>query len=186
MSGHQLRQQRPTNRQPLDAYETPAYVTQALMNRVGFTGPILEPAAGTGRIARVLRLHGYKVETDDIRRGPKHDFLMRAEPCTNVVTNPPYAGRLPFQFVEHALHLASGKVAMLLKHGFFWSQGRRDWLNKHRPSDVIFMSQRILFLLPDGRPIKGQFFDHMWVVWEPLQAYGHAVRPPVQTRLFWS
>lgn len=152
-------------RDPLDRYETPDYVTEALLGRVSFNGPVLEPAAGTGRIARVLRRAGCSVETADIQRG--RDFLRRTRPVRNVVTNPPYRDNLPFLFVQKAFELTQdGTVAMLLKHGFLWSDDRHDWLTRNKPTQLIVMSDRVRFLEHGGEPIKGQFFDHLWVVWE--------------------
>lgn len=151
-------------RDALDRYETPPGVTLALLKHVKFKGSILEPAAGTGRIARVLRAKNYHVETADIQRGK--DFLKRRSPCANVVTNPPYFGQMPFLFAKKALEISNGTVAMLVKHGFLWSKGRHRWLVENPPTTLIFCSDRILFLDPDGKQIDGQFFDHVWVVWE--------------------
>lgn len=156
---------RSTKREPFDQYETPETVTEALLRHVLFNGRILEPAAGSGKIARVLQAYGYKVDTADVQRG--RDFLKRTKPCENIVTNPPYGGRLPEEFVRRALALATGKVAMLLKHGFLWSSGRREFLTAYPPTTIIIISNRIRFTHPNGKKIKGQFFDHWWLVWEP-------------------
>ena len=150
-------------RRDLDDYETPAPQTEALLRHVEFHGPILEPAAGTGKMARVLRRHGHSVETADIKRG--RDFLERTKPCMNIVTNPPYHGQMPFLFAKKAMELATGKIALLVKPGFLWGKTRREWLNQHRPYCLVILCDRILFTLPDGSPIKGQFYDHMWIVW---------------------
>lgn len=163
---------KPSNkRRVLDDYETPPHVTEALLKHVSFPGPILEPCAGTGRIAKVLRAAGYKVQATDIKRG--QDFLARrAMPSRkkwSIVTNPPYKNGLPFEMLQRSLHLAAstgGKVAFLVKHGFEWSATRRDFMNQNRWSTRVVMSDRILFLLPNGKPIKGQFFDHLWMVWD--------------------
>lgn len=159
---------RSTKREPFDQYETPEGVTEALLRHVRFSSRIVEPAAGSGKIARVLRSRGYRVETSDIQRGNR-DFLKRTTPCDNVVTNPPYGGKLPELFVKKALELATGRVAMLLKHGFLWSSGRREWLTENPPTTIIIISNRIRFTHPNGKKIKGQFFDHWWLVWgEPF------------------
>lgn len=157
---------RSTRREKHDAYETPYETTEALLRHVRFDGRILEPAAGTGKIARVLRRHGYAVDTADVQRG--RDFLKRRAACDNVVTNPPYHDDMPERFVRHALSLVGprGQVAMLLKPGFLWSTGRSAWLAANPPKLLIVVANRIKFTHPNGRPIKGQFFDHWWLVWD--------------------
>jgi hypothetical protein len=157
---------RSTNRDPLDRYETPEWATEALLERVSFRGRVLEPAAGTGRIARVLRARGLPVDTADVQRGNR-DFLRRTATAVNVITNPPIKGGLDEAFVRHAVErVALDKVAMLLLSRFFWSEGRRLWHEAHPCSDVVFVTSRIIFELPGGKPIKGQFFDFAWFVWD--------------------
>jgi hypothetical protein len=160
-------------RDALDRYETPDYVVEALLKHVRFDGRIQEPCAGSGRMARALRRVGYGVDTDDLDRGPEHDFLLRRKPAQNFVTNPPYSGKLPFLIAQRALELVQaydyprggvGRVALLVKHGFLWGSTRRAWLRKNPPQLQIIMTKRIIFLEND-EPIKGQFFDHMWLVW---------------------
>lgn len=156
---------RKTKRDALDRYETPEWVTLALLSKVTFVGPILEPAAGTGRMVRILNeQHGFPVASSDISRG--RDFLKRRARATNIVTNPPIRNGLDEAFVRHAVELADGKVAMLLLSRFFWSNGRREWHEAHPCCDVVFITDRIIFQLPNGKPIAGQFFDFAWYVWD--------------------
>src|SRR4051794_25737112 len=110
-------------RQDRDFYPTPAWVTEALVRRVGLPKGIWEPCCGNGAMAQVLEGHGHHVVgTDLVDRGygdAGRDFL--AEPhlpdgVTAIVTNPPY-GRTLYKFVDHALELTrsvGGMVAMLV------------------------------------------------------------------------
>ena len=61
-------------RKPLDQYETPAWVTLALIPHLPeFTGKIWEPACGSGKMVAALRQAGFDVVGSDITQGV--DFL---------------------------------------------------------------------------------------------------------------
>ncbi len=153
-------------RDPVDRYETPDSVVQALLRRVHLPHNIREPACGTGRIARVLTSKGYKVHATDIVEDGV-DFLEDNEPADAVVTNPPYRNGLAEAFVYHALDVTrGGPVAMLLRLGFLTSQGRyRRLFTVRPPSALIFIAPRIIFFKADGSRISGQAHDHAWMVW---------------------
>jgi hypothetical protein len=88
-------------RKPLDQYETPAWVTLALIPHLPVsTGKVWEPARGSGKMIAALREAGFDVVGSDITHGV--DFL-RHSPETGVsaiTTNPPYA--LAREFIERA------------------------------------------------------------------------------------
>ena len=152
-------------RDPLDVYETPGYVTRSLLTHCRFRGPVLEPAAGSGRISAELRVAGLEVEERDIRT-TGDDFLEAQETWHgDVITNPPYAKGLAKAFVERALRVADGRVAMLLRSGFLWSDDRRELFRSCPPELALVMPDRILFIKRDGDPISGQAHSHMWLVW---------------------
>ena len=67
--------QRPSGyeRKDGDCYETPAWVTQALIPHLGPSRLAWEPAAGSGKMVQALREAGYAVEQSDIADGC--DFL---------------------------------------------------------------------------------------------------------------
>jgi hypothetical protein len=156
----------PGKRRRLDDYETPEGVTRALLDTVEFKGPVFEPAAGSGRMARVIAAYGHKVTTADIKRGK--DFLQRqAIIPANVITNPPYKDGLAEQFCRKALNLADGKVAMLVQAGFVYGDKRATGLfHDFVPAVFIHIPERILFINGGtGKPIKSQFYNHLWVVW---------------------
>lgn len=157
-----------SKRRVLDDYETPESATNALGPFLKAKGPILEPASGSGRMARALKglFPGVKIETADIKRGA--DFLKRTKthkgPC---VTNPPYRDGQAEAFARQALKLCDGKVAMLMQSGFVWGSRRANgfFLAGYRPERIIIIPWRIMFIDGDGKEIEGQFFSHAWVIW---------------------
>jgi hypothetical protein len=60
-------------RKALDHYETPEWVTQAVLPHLGSKLHIWEPAAGSGKMVRALVAAGCTVEASDIADG--RDFL---------------------------------------------------------------------------------------------------------------
>ncbi len=140
-------------------------------------GPILEPAAGQGLIAKELRANGYKVHTSDILRG--RDFLKRTKPWTgDLVTNPPYRKRLDEEFLHQALKLVDGRICLLLQTSRLHGGRRHKELWSIRPPElVLIIPWRVMFLHSDGvTPISGQGYDHSWFIWN------NTARTPVDNR----
>lgn len=153
-------------RDPTDRYETPDPATQCLIERFAWPNRILEPACGTGRMARVLEGNGYEVDAWDLLEHGK-DFLTHDYGRVDaVVTNPPYKDGLAEAFVHRALSITDGPVAMLLRSGFMSGQNRYKRLfGVTPPSHVLQLSARLLFYYADGSRITGQAHDHAWFVW---------------------
>lgn len=152
-------------RRKLDDYETPNENTRQLLKHVKFSGPIFEPACGSGRMMRELRsLTGLKVTGSDIKHGA--DFLKRTKTFPgDIVTNPPYRDGLAERFARHALKIADGRVCMLMQSGFLWGGKRGSGLyTEHKPEAVLIIPERIYFLV-NGKPIESQFFSHAWICW---------------------
>lgn len=180
-----------TVRRKLDDYETPEEITRYLLQHVnvGFHGPILEPAAGSGRMVAVLRevKHkppiGYrKVVGFDIKDG--HDFFKRtAKWPGDIITNPPYRDGLAERFTRHALKLADGRVCMLMQSGFLWGDRRASGLyTESKPDKVILVPERIRFFI-DDKPITSQFFNHAWLCWPDRKTRD---RGGYQTLIYWA
>ena len=152
-----------------DFYPTPAWATHALFDKIGpLDGTIWEPACGDGAMAEVILERccpGRVVLASDLYdRGytPETvDFLTTAWKCDHVVTNPPYSLAEPF--VRHALDVASGTVAMLLKLNFLEGVGRKRLFEEHPPEWVYVFSRRIKFPLPAGA--GGGVLAYAWFVW---------------------
>lgn len=170
-------EQNPTARREHDFYETPEWMTHALLHRLRGErfGVFFEPCAGHGAIARLLpgdvyvnepyeplRAEGYRCQFAFDAADPQvwHDFF----PVVDwVVTNPPFA--LADRIVPLAVTHARAGVAILL---------RLSWLE---PTD---MRQRFLAASPPTRLIvlprysfrgSGQTdsVTSAWFVWETNQ-----------------
>src|SRR5262249_12969528 len=149
-----------------DCYETPEWVTAALIPYIDTKRCAWEPAAGSGKMAAELRKHGFEVSATDIESGD--DFLklaMRNSHIQVIVTNPPYA--LAREFIEHALELTkpvNGAVAMLLRTDFDHARTR-----KHLFGDCaafwtkLVLTKRIRWIEGStGQPS----FNHAWFIWD--------------------
>lgn len=173
-----------TKRRRLDDYETPGQVTRRLLRYVKFRGPILEPASGSGRMAHALRVTtGLKVTGFDIKRG--NDFLKRTAVWPgDTVTNPPYRDGLAERFVQHALKITDGRVAMLMQSGFLWGGRRGLGLFADCPPDFVIVLPERIYFLAGGKPIPSQFFSHAWLSWPPRKV--RDARTAYTTKLIWA
>ncbi len=148
-----------------DQYETPAWVTDCVVPYLAIRrgSTIVEPAAGTGKMVRALKAHGYKVEASDIQRGNR-DFFKRTTAAKNIVTNPPY--KLATKFIEHALFLTEpekGTVAMLLRVDYDSGSTRKHLLADHPAfyKKVVLTKRIHWFEGTDGAPSE----NHAWFIW---------------------
>ena len=97
-----------------DFVQTPKYVTEALLEREGFEGSILEPCCGAGAISMVLQAKGYHVissDKNDYGFGIQKDLFEIVEPVNNVITNPPFTQQQAVK--KHLLSITSKKLALL-------------------------------------------------------------------------
>ncbi|MCL6453571.1 MAG: hypothetical protein K6T78_08080 [Alicyclobacillus sp.] len=146
-----------------DAYQTPRWVIEALLDKIGplvHGKTVLEPCAGEGEIVRSLQERGALVTAFDIQAGT--DFL--AVDCADkhwdwCITNPPY--RYAQEFADKAMQVADA-VVMLLRLGFLAGQKRRAWWQAHKPDVVYVLSRRPSFT---GRGTDST--DYAWVLWRP-------------------
>jgi len=166
------------NREKDDFYPTWPGATHALLAVEKFDGPIWECAAGEGDMSRVLIDAGYEViSTDLVDRGfceSKVDFLMEWTPrAPNIVTNPPFG--MAREFVDKALELTTGKVAMFLRLAFLETLDRGPWFPTTPLARVYIMSRRVpmqrgrLSEAGDGHGV----IAFAWFVWE----HGHVGAP---------
>jgi hypothetical protein len=138
----------PKARRTHDFYETPAWMTTALLRRVWLVGPILEPCVGDGAIARVLRRQKDAIViTNDIDQSRQADFhldataddLWLSQSIRWIVSNPPFT--LADAIVPRAwASTRFGGVAMLLR--ITWlepTDGRQRFLAEHPPRRVIVL-----------------------------------------------
>lgn len=156
-----------TKRRKLDDYETPEAQTELLCAHATFEGPIFECAVGSGRMSRELRrLTRRKVVGADIKMG-KNFLDRKATFAGDIITNPPYRDGLADAFVQHALTLADGRVAMLMQSGFLHGSRRNEKLYGTCPPElIIIIPERVMFFKGGtDKRIQGQFFSNVWLVW---------------------
>lgn len=154
-------------RKERDLYETPAWVTQALLPHLPqhHEREVWEPAAGSGKMADALADAGYKVFSTDIADNEKFDFLaMIDRRWRTIITNPPYA--LAQRFIEHAQQMVGGDgmVAMLLRTDFDHAKtrqhlfGKCPWFQKK-----VVLTRRIVWFEAEN---AAPSFNHAWYIWK--------------------
>jgi hypothetical protein len=165
-----------------DYYPTPPWCTLALLKHFTPHTHVWEPACGQGHISRVLLETGIvEYSSDLVDRGygePEIDFLKTTAPpnpaIRSIITNPPYSGDLPQQFIKHSLTLmgpVKGSVAMLLRNEYDSASGR---------SDLFLHPAFALKLVLTKRPkwIEGSTgsprHNYSWFVWD----YETVGKPP--------
>jgi hypothetical protein len=164
---------RGASRRPQDFYETPAWLTEAIIPILReHLYPIedprtLEPAAGQGAILRVLEeaFPNAVIDSGDIGTG--QDFLTYPyDPHYDlIITNPPYS--LALEFIQRAMafrhfhhHNHHPVICMLLRVNFLGAQKRARWLREHTPS--IYVSPR----RPDFTGEGGDATEYAWFIWD--------------------
>jgi hypothetical protein len=158
-----------------DAYNTPAWVTEALLQHVSFHDLIVwEPAAGIGKMVDALRRAGINVFRSDINEHEGLDLVSSffdadlPFDCHCIITNPPYA--LAREFCEHALKLTEpvrGAVAMLLRTDFDHAKSRTH-LFRDCPAfamKIVLLKRIVWFTEDNGKPKASPSFNHAWYLW---------------------
>lgn len=158
-----------------DAYYTPAWCTEVLLQHVKFNEVIWECAAGTRAMSRVLEAGGYKVVSSDIETvmGTVRtiDFLNLREPLhqfDDIVTNPPF--KYAKGFVEQALALTEykiGKVAMLLRNEWDSAATRQHLFGKCPQFALKLVLTRRPKWFADNKASPRHNFS--WFIWD----WGH-------------
>lgn len=165
-------------RKERDLYETPEWVTWALLPHVPKRiASVWEPAAGSGKMVKALGEHDFAIiKSSDIETGK--DFLEVPDTLSQaIITNPPYVKAK--EFCHHAINLmapARGFVAMLLRTDFDHAKTRAD-LFAQCPAFAkkVVLTKRIQWFEDStGSPS----FNHAWFIWDwthsgpPTLAYG--------------
>ena len=179
-------------RKERDLYETPAWVTEALLPHLRECRIIWEPAAGSGKMSRVLKGFAGTVISSDIAEG--QDFLAAdGFDGDAIITNPPYgqSGKLAAEFIERALSLTASDrlVAMLLRSDFDHAKSRQHLFQHPAFSKKLVLTKRVKWF--EGptickhcggcgsirglkcKPCKGKGWkkqgpseNHAWFVWD--------------------
>ena len=161
-------------RKERDLYETPAWVTAALVPHIHKRiDRIYEPACGSGKMVDALRAAGYMVDSSDIDGG--QDFLESTDQRQAVITNPPYEHAR--MFIVQAIHLTKdrfGFVAMLLRTDYDHAATRRHIFMAPFAKKLVLTKRIKWFEDSKGQPS----FNHAWFIWDwkhsgpPTLAYG--------------
>lgn len=156
-----------------DLYETPEWMTQAAVELVTtrldhVKGPlnILEPAAGGGKMVKVLKeaWPDATIHAQDIRGTPSIDFLKQAPKAAYdlIITNPPFSRAL--EFIQHALKFRRDEqsvVAFILRLNFLGSRKRAQWLRDHQPA--VHVSPKRPAFTDNG---KTDSCEYAWFLWQ--------------------
>lgn len=169
-------------------YVDPPSVAEALFRAEKFHGKVSDPCCGMGNILRMASRAGHHVAGFDATPRPEHfmtmpnvlwpapiDFLSSDAylfQWENIVMNPPYGdgdkgeSRLEEQFIDRALDLARGKVAVILR--LAWIAPRVEWLKSRGCIRVLAVHTRPSMLpgrnLVDGEMPAGGTVDYAWFV----------------------
>jgi len=159
-------------------YQEPAWFVEQLAAVEKFPGGIYDPFCGEGTIPKVFAKHGPAFGTDIFYRGygtGDVPFLnVKSSPAPNIVSNPNYLYLQ--QYIDHALTLVSGKVAIIARLAFLASQTRREWFLE-KPLARVWIASRRPSMPPGGQGIKasGGSIDFCWLVFE----HGHQGKPTI-------
>lgn len=185
-------------RKDRDFYETPEWVTEALLPHIPLESGsrVWECAAGRGKIGRVL-LRKFSVAMTDIEPNAawgieRKDFIRSPDALANwvptgIFTNPPYEHAAEFCRIalEHMRHV-DGVVGMLFKTDFDHAKTRSDLFGRCPAfAKKIVLTKRIVwFEPPHGAKGKGPSENHAWFIWDwkhkgpPTIAYAPVATDP--------
>lgn len=152
-------------RETRDHYNTPPNVTRALISFLALdTGTkVWEPAAGTGRLSKVLEESGCDVICSDIHDyGLGHEvrnFYKFVEPmATVVITNPPFM--LAEMFIRKSIELKLSTFCLLFTSTYWHAASRSNLFNSYCPSYILPLTWR-----PDFKGLGAPTMDFCWNVW---------------------
>lgn len=176
------------SRDPLDRYYTPTWAVLALLRRLNLKPGthVLEPFAGTGRIAEALREADCRVVTNDLDDGVEADYhddfrswYWSISKFPWIITNPPYktAKGDSLDWVKLCRE-RSRNTALLLRAAWLEpARSRAEFLATDPPTSLLFLP-RVNF---DG-PSCSSSCPHasVWAIWEEAPSL-----PPVSFAEQW-
>lgn len=169
----------------LEAYETPEWAVEAVLDVEITTRRILDPCAGLGAIANVCWRAGFNVTAFDAEDWGRHfpglmtrvgevtqqNFLEYHEDLFGftVIMNPPFT--LAEKFVDHARELGARKIICFQRQAWRESRSRREWWEKNPPARVWVCGARATcwrfdLLITDLSKRGGSAVSMAWYVWE--------------------
>ena len=133
----------------MEAFETPRWAVEAVLDRELTTRRVIDPCSGLGMIAYVCDRRGLDVEAIDLVDWQRHmpedirfpltkvcNFLDVAGHLPNhtVIMNPPFSAAEAF--VDRALELGARKIICFQRQAWRESVGRRAWWEANPPARV--------------------------------------------------
>lgn len=171
-----------------DFYETPAWMTRAMLRRIPISGRVLECCAGKGAMSREIVGPGRVVVVNEPFQG--HDWSLADTTYSKVfrldatlptawmqfpavdwvVTNPPF--NLSHLIVPLALEHAKFGVAMVLRLSWFEpTDDREAFLDAHPPDAIITMPRHKFRKVGSGDSVTTGWF--VWLANEGVKRFGH-------------
>ena len=165
------------DRQFADLYETPANITQAIIDREKFNGSNWEPACGRGAISKVFKENGLPIISSDILPhgfgSSGVDFLNNSDlfnsfhrQVDNIITNPPF--NKATEFVEMSKQYARQKVALFLRTSFLEGVARYHLFQDEAfpIARVYQFAKRVNFGKENGTHKNGGMIAFAWFIWD--------------------
>lgn len=182
----------PTESQPFDRCNTPAYALDPLLPYLKKKWHVWEPAAGTGNIIRALGPHVYDVRGTELRRTDIGTGVLGGidffgwEPILwdALVTNPPYS--IKFDWLARCYALGK-PFALLVPVETIGAQKAQRLMERHGV-ELLLLNRRVNFEMPNkGWDGSAAQFPVLWLCWQMLPqpiVYGRLTpRPQEQMEL---
>jgi len=180
----------------LDDFPTPPWAARAFCEWLNpsESATVWEPAANRGYMVKALSDYFgtvYASDVHDYGAGfPTHDFLLPGPSLYSphwVITNPPF--RLAEEFVDRALEVAKGGVAVIVRSVWAEGQGRYFSLFEHNPPAWILQHvERVPMVRGRYDSNASTATSYSWFVWDKCGIWDSGTRfgwlPPAKTRLF--
>ena len=171
-----------------EAYETPQWAVEAILDREILTERVIDPCCGRGVLGRVASAHGHYVyeydkydwENSSIQTFDflADDFPFNAVLGKTVLMNPPFS--LAVEFVERCFEGGARKIVCFQRFAWWESATRKEFWEKHPPNRVYICGNRAScwrFDIPEDQRKSGTTTAHAWFVWErghpPGTVLGH-------------
>lgn len=171
-----------------EAFETPEWAANAILDREILTEAVIDPCAGRGVLGRCAEARGYHVASYDKYEWDHPwcvtmDFFDKTFPVrilrhNTVLMNPPFS--LAQEFVERCLDFNARKIVCFQRFAWWESKGRREFWQKHPPNRIYICGDRAScwrFDIPKEEQKSSTTTAHAWFVWErghpPGTVLGH-------------
>lgn len=168
----------------LEAYATPRWAVESILDVELTTRDVLDPCAGLGIMGEVCLERGFRVEAVDILDWREHfpgafmavepdiaDFFSLRTDLSNhtVIMNPPFS--LAEKFVSKAQMLNARKIICFQRQAWRESISRRAWWEANSPARVWVCGARATcwrfdLLGTDLSQRGGSTTSMAWYVWE--------------------